>query len=293
MTTQNATKAGLKFNLGAGPIWKQDGWYVLDHKLTRSTGNAIAGDAANIDLPDNSCSVVFCSHVFEHIPHYRLPLVLSEINRILEPNGLFRILTPDLERVCRAYVERDENFFKNAKAEDESLRLDLGFGGMLMNFIVSPGQDTILLDRNLKNFIGGYAHVYSYDFQMLDIMMSRLGFKCRRASFYDSEVKQLREPMHVSQLPPVWQNLNQEFYKANNLVHRLVNGKYEINFTVSGFDRDPLTSLIVEAHKEFHIDKSKANAMFNETSDNYNRYGRSLLQYPDITTKLNNFGINY
>lgn len=265
----------------------------MDHKLSRSSGNAIAGDAVNIDLPDKSCSVVFCSHMFEHIPHYRLPLVLSEINRILEPNGLLRILTPDLERICRAYVEKDKEFFLKAKSEDESLRIDLGFGGMLMNFIVSPGQDTILLDHGLKNFIGGYAHLYSYDFEMLKVMISKLGFKCRQASFNDSEIEELREPLHVSHLPPVWQNLNQEFYKKHNLVHRLVNGKYEINFTVRGFDRDPITSLIVEARKGFHVDKAEANMMFNETLSNYNRYGRSLLQYPEVTTRLREFGINY
>jgi len=284
---------GIKFNLGAGPIWKQDGWHILDHKKSRTSGNAIAGDAANIDLPDNSCDVVFCSHMFEHIPHYRLPLVLSEINRILKPNGLLRILTPDLERICRAYVEKDKDFFQKAKSEDESLRLDLGFGGMLMNFIVSPGQDTILLDRSLTTFIGGYAHLYAYDFQMLNIMISKLGFKCRKASFNDSEIEELREPLHISHLPPVWQNLNQEFYKLHNLVHKLVNGKYQINFTLSGFDRDPLTSLIIEAHKDFYVNKEEANLMFNETLNNYNRYGRSLLQYPEITTKLQSFGINY
>ena len=43
--------------------------------------------------------------------------------------------------------KKDRNFFKKAIDEDHSIRKDLGFGGMLMNFIVSPGQDTILLDR--------------------------------------------------------------------------------------------------------------------------------------------------
>jgi len=162
-----------------------------------------------------------------------------------------------------------------------------------MNFIVSPGQDTILLDRSLTTFIGGYAHLYAYDFQMLNIMISKLGFKCRKASFNDSEIEELREPLHISHLPPVWQNLNQEFYKLHNLVHKLVNGKYQINFTLSGFDRDPLTSLIIEAHKDFYVNKEEANLMFNETLNNYNRYGRSLLQYPEITTKLQSFGINY
>ena len=37
---------------------------------------------------------------------------------------------------------------------------------MLMNFIVLR-QDTILIDRNLKKFIAGYAHLYAYDFDMM------------------------------------------------------------------------------------------------------------------------------
>ena len=44
------------------------------------------------------------------------------------------------------------------------MRRDLGIGGMSMNFIVSPGQDTVLVDRGLKNFISGMAHVYLYDY---------------------------------------------------------------------------------------------------------------------------------
>ena len=35
----------------------------------------------------------------------------------------------------------------------------------------------------------------------------------------------------------------------NKLVHRYRNGKYEINFKFTGFDKDPLTSLIIEAKK--------------------------------------------
>jgi len=40
--------------------------------------------------------------------------------------------------------------------------------------------------------------------------------------------------------------MNPEFYRRNNLRHELVDGTYHINFKVTGFDRDPLTSLIVE-----------------------------------------------
>ena len=88
---------GIKLNLGASPIWSKSGWHTLDHKLEESTVTAITGDAANIKLPDESCDVVFCSHVFEHIPHTRLPFVLSEISLTLKPGGFLRLLTTNLE----------------------------------------------------------------------------------------------------------------------------------------------------------------------------------------------------
>ena len=284
---------GIKLNLGASPIWSKPGWHTLDHKLTESTDSAIAGDAANIKLPDESCDIVFCSHVFEHIPHTRLPIVLSEINRVLRPNGILRILTPDLAVVAKAYVDKDAEFFRQAKEEDESLRTDLGFGGMMMNFIVSPGQDTALLDRNLQQFIAGYAHLYSYDYQMLAIMFEKLGYSPRQADFCESEVPEMQEPLHVIGLEDKWQNFNQEFYAKNRLIHRLVDGKYEINFKVTGFDRDPLTSLIIEAKKTKYINKSIANDVFNKTTENYNRYSWSLLRAPEFVSRLESVNIAY
>lgn len=284
---------GIKLNLGASPIWSKEGWHTLDHKLSESTDTAIAGDAANIKLKDESCDIVFCSHVFEHIPHTRLPIVISEINRILRPGGILRLLTPDLAVLAKAYVDKDTEFFRRAKEEDESVRTDLEFGGMLMNFIVSPGQDTVLLDRNLQTFIAGYAHLYSYDYSMLSIMLGRLGYSSRQVAFGESEVPEMREPLHVVGLEKKWQNFNQEFYSKNGLVHRLVDGRYEINFKVTGFDRDPLTSLIIEAKKENYVNKDAAERMFNQTLENYNRYSWSLLRSPEFVSKLDSLRIDY
>lgn len=285
---------GIKLNLGASPIWKKEGWHTLDHKLAESTETAIAGDASNIKLPDESCDIVFCSHVFEHIPHTRLPIVIAEINRVLKPNGILRILTPDLEAIARAYVNKDEDFFHQVlKDEDESIRTDLGLGGAFVNFIVSPGQDTVLLDRNLKEFIGGYAHLYCYDYQMLGTMLNKLGYLPRRVKFCESEVPEMTEPLHVIGLENKWQNFNKEFYSNNKLVHRLVDGKYEINFNVTGFDRDPIVSLIIEAKKVNYVDGLMANDIFNRSSSNYNRYAWSLLRDADFVGKLDALNISY
>lgn len=270
----------IKLNVGASPIWVKEGWHTLDHKAREKSETSIMGDASDIPLENCSCQTIFNSHMVEHIPHVKLESILIEFNRVLEEDGILRILTPDLKKIAKAYVERDEGFFKKAREEDESIRTDLGYGGMFINFVVSSGQDTALLNRQLTEFIQGYAHVYLYDFEMLEILLKRCGFySIRQRDFYSSEYFDYKEPMHVIGLDPIWQNLNQEFYKKNNLVHfyDATSGKYNINFKITGFDRDPVTSLIVECRKKYHIDKGKYQSL-NESTENYNRYGQSLMK---------------
>lgn len=284
--------SNIKLNLGAALNWSSEGWHVLDHKLKKTMGKKIAGDAEDIKLKDSSCSIVFTSHVFEHIPNIRLPLILCEINRILKKGGVLRILTPDLEKIAKAYAKKDKKFFKKALDEDENIRKDLGLGGMLMNFIVSPGQDTVLLDRNLKRFITGIAHIYLYDYEMLKIILKDCGFVSRKAKFNDSSIKEMRVPLHVSGLEKKWQNLNQKFYKKNGLTHIYKNGKYNINFDTTGFDRDPLSSLIIEAKKVSNVSKAKLNKIYNSSSTNYNRYAFSLLRDKKISQRLKKLKID-
>lgn len=279
----------IKLNVGASPIWNKDGWHTLDHKVREGSETSLEGDAANVPLEDETCSTVFTSHMFEHIPHVKLESILLEFNRVLSTGGTVRILTPDLKRVARAYVEEDMSFFDEAKLEDESLRTDLGFGGMFMNFIVSPGQDTALYDRGLSQFIAGYAHLYSYDFNMLRILLERTGFECvEQKAFCDSELDDYKEPLHVEGMPAKWENFNQEFYKKNGLIHYYdpTEGKYNINFKVTGFDRDPLTSLIIEAKKKVMVDRDTYESL-NDSPKNYNRYAWSLLKDENFAKRHN------
>ncbi len=279
----------IKLNVGASPIWSKEGWHTLDHKFRENTDTSLQGDAANIPLESDTCSTVFTSHMFEHIPHVKLEEILLEFNRVLERDGILRILTPDLKKVAKAYIEEDVDFFEEAKLEDESLRTDLGFGGMFMNFIVSPGQDTALFNRSLNQFIAGYAHLYSYDFNMLKILLERTGFyQVEEKPFCSSEVEDYKIPLHVEGMKAEWKNFNQEFYKENNLVHYYddVKGEYIINFKVTGFDRDPLTSLIIEAKKKESINPESYESL-NDSPLNYNNYAWSLLKDSQFSKKLN------
>lgn len=237
--------------MGPSPIWRKEGWIGIDHKPSRVNQPTILGDANNIPLDDKSCSIIFCGHVFEHIPHYKLESVLVEFNRVLEKNGTVRILTPDLYVLAKAYVEKDEEIFKKLISEDENVRKDLGLGGTFMNFIISSGQDTALFNKSLTEFIGGYAHVYLYDFEMLKTLFERYGFKAEQKKFCESNISDFSEPLHVEGMDPIWIDLNKDFFNKHNFIHQYneKNKKYETNFAVTGFDRDPIASLIIEATK--------------------------------------------
>lgn len=276
---------GIKLNIGPSPIWQKEGWHTLDHKPLEQKETAIHGDASNIPLDPESCSTVFMGHVIEHIPHFRLEDILLEINRVLKQDGILRILSPDLYVIAKAYVEKDMAFFKKAIEEDENIRTDLGIGGSFMNFVVSPGQDTALFNRQLTEFIAGYAHLYLYDFEMLKILLERCGFyNVTRKGFCESDVADYREPLHVVGLEPKWQDLNQEFYKKHNLIHKYddAEGRYIINFKITGFDRDPLTSLIVEAKKHVNVNKNEFKRAYQDRN-----YGKSLLHDKSFSLKCN------
>ena len=73
---------GIKLNVGASTIWKKKGWYIIDHKLKENTGFLIKGDAANMNLEFGSSSLVFCCHMFEHIPHTKIQNVILEFVRV-------------------------------------------------------------------------------------------------------------------------------------------------------------------------------------------------------------------
>lgn len=276
---------GIKLNVGPSPIWEKEGWHTLDHKSLKEKETAIHGDAGNIPLDSQSCSTIFCGHVIEHIPHFRIEDILLEFNRVLKKDGVVRILSPNLYLIAKAYVEKDLEFFRKAIEEDENIRTDLGVGGSFMNFIVSPGQDTALFNRQLTEFIAGYAHLHLYDFEMLKILLERCGFyDIQQKGFCESDTADYREPLHVVGMEPVWHDLNQKFYKKHNLVHQYDDkeGRYIINFKITGFDRDPLTSLIVEAKKHIDIDKNKYER--NVVDRNY---GKSLLYDKSFKLKCN------
>ena len=118
---------------------------------------------------------------------------------------------------------------------------------------------------------------------MLRILLEKYGFyKIEEKKFCESEIEEFREPLHVEGMEPIWRNLNQKFYKENNLInfYNKQTQAYETNFTLTGFDRSPTMSLIIEARKEKNVDEV-------DIKDDYNfEYSQSLLNDDKFRSKV-------
>lgn len=103
MTTTLGNELKL-VNLGCGTHYHA-AWINLDV-------NPLAKDVGLLDLNrplpfiDDSVDVVYLSHVIEHFAFEDGKRVLGDIFRVLKPQGVIRIVTPDLESLARSYLER-------------------------------------------------------------------------------------------------------------------------------------------------------------------------------------------
>ena len=58
-----------------------------------------------IPFKDNSIDVVYHSHLLEHLDRDIAELFLLEVKRVLKPDGIHRIVVPNLENICNEYIE--------------------------------------------------------------------------------------------------------------------------------------------------------------------------------------------
>lgn len=89
-------------NLGCGyryyPSWTNinfvsTGEGVIAHDLQQG-----------IPFPDESFDLVYHSHVLEHLPKAEAEPFIKECSRVLRPQGVLRVVVPDLEQIARMYL---------------------------------------------------------------------------------------------------------------------------------------------------------------------------------------------
>ncbi|MBS0540210.1 MAG: hypothetical protein JSR47_15690 [Proteobacteria bacterium] len=96
-------RRGVLANLGCGPTGRE-GWVNLD--LFDAPGLTMRVDCRHrLPLADGACRGLQVEHYFEHLEiKVERPRFLAECRRVLEENGILRIVVPDARRFMEAYL---------------------------------------------------------------------------------------------------------------------------------------------------------------------------------------------
>jgi len=143
----------LLLNIGCGPV-PMAGWVNVD--IARGPQVDVVWDLRQgLPFSDNSCDAIFSEHVIEHLSKTDGENLLRECYRVLQPEGVLRLSTPDARRFLISYAS-DAQFLHHPEFPET---------------IESP------LDRvNLMMRENG-QHLWVYDFLSLSLALSRSGFK--------------------------------------------------------------------------------------------------------------------
>jgi predicted SAM-dependent methyltransferase len=99
----DATAASALMWLHIGGKEPKPGWKILN--AMNFEGVDFSGDVRDLSrFPDGCCEKVYASHVMEHIGQRDFATTLTGINRILCKGGEFYFSAPDLETLCRLFL---------------------------------------------------------------------------------------------------------------------------------------------------------------------------------------------
>jgi predicted SAM-dependent methyltransferase len=136
--------------------------------------NTSYGNILNDNLvPAGSCSLIYASHVLEHLSHDDALAALRNLNRFIKPNGIVRVIIPDIEKCVRKYLALLESGSDHLAADN--LMKDLGMG------LLRSRQS---LPNRLKDALGNSRHQWMYDKYSLQAMLEEGGFSGATLSQY-------------------------------------------------------------------------------------------------------------
>ncbi len=133
-------------------IERREGWTILD-TLPHPAADIIGNCQDLSRFADESVEEIYASHFYEHLSYmHELVPAPQEAFRVLKRGGLLRIVVPDLEVLCRLFLEPTLTF----KERTEAMRMIMG--GQMDEFDYHKGGLWFeLLDRILRDV--GFANV--------------------------------------------------------------------------------------------------------------------------------------
>ena len=155
--------SGLLLDVGSSSL-HLPGWLSLDIEPDE---HGIRMDATKPwPFGDGSARAIRSEHMIEHLGYEEGLAFLREAHRVLEPGGVIRVCTPDLEGISRAYLERDPRVLEAHRRHK----------------YVAPTWAHLV-----NNYARSWGHRFLYDFDALRQMLGESGFdQVERVRFGES-----------------------------------------------------------------------------------------------------------
>jgi len=155
----------LKYlNVGCGSKFHKL-WVNID--MASSSEDVISANLLKgIPFPDNSFDVLFHSHVLEHFPKEKAPHFLKECFRVLKPEGIIRIVVPDLENIVDEYKR-----LLKANLENPNDKSQADYDWILLE----------MYDQTVRNVTGGMMAEYFRKPEIIneEYVFNRIGYVAR------------------------------------------------------------------------------------------------------------------
>jgi SAM-dependent methyltransferase len=142
-------------------------------------------------LPFRDCSMdaVYASHVLEHLHYVDGRMLLADVFRVLRPEGVVRLVVPDLRAILREYM--GERPFGELKPEHAAMsKADRVNARLMCHQRARPRGSVIYrLYTTKKNF---HTHFWMYDAESLSLLMCEVGFvHVAERAFRDSRIQNI------------------------------------------------------------------------------------------------------
>jgi predicted SAM-dependent methyltransferase len=155
-TLARLDESGLAINFGAG--WRPlEGWVNVD--IADAPGIDVVLDVTEgLPFATGSAHAIFAEHLIEHLTREAALDFLRECHRVLAPDGVLRLSTPDGGSYLRSYAG-DREFLERMRGPDEAMDFDV-------------------INRVMRE---GGLHLWLYDENSLCDLVERAGFREVRA----------------------------------------------------------------------------------------------------------------
>ena len=146
----------MKLNVACGGRY-HDEWVNVDFHADSSHVRKV-NILSGLPFDDSTFDVVYSSHFLEHLSIEQERLLMNEVLRVLKLGGVFRVVVPDLEDICREYLNVLGEF-DSGKAVDKK-----------HEWIVAE-----LIDQLVRVDSGGQMGKLFNDIDLADYILMRTG----------------------------------------------------------------------------------------------------------------------